>query len=457
MEKINNFISTGIYNEESFKVLESQLSFGILAKTKSAIIYNTQRPIYVTILVESAKNKKCTLQIPTKSRTMETLVPKLNTDKKIAFHCSSRCETFYEDKGFVKHDSVVDSSKYLVHHYSEKMMEKIENLEDEFKRKSKGLKDLVQGSNIDPSKYGYMTNAIVRMLAYNNTFKYLFGCDHVTDLEKEYLDGCMIGALVYADNGTIVEDPIYYDVNSSYPACMASEKFMFPMMEGKEVNIKTECGKNDLEIYNLEILGKHKYWRNSPDNKYNTYQIKILKLLRIPFRYVGENKMIFSNCLRGDDTFGYMHDIYNKKKEGNPYAKELLIYSWGEFSREKNFTVPISELRKDQMSKVAEFCLEKDLAILQTEGERKYKHATARIKPFILAFQRWQFLKKVIVPILNAGFEVYKIKTDGVLTNAPENEMAQLHTMGRDLGELKVEKKYQGRFKVVNSVRMEQL
>ena len=238
---------------------------------------------------------------------------------------------------------------------------------------------------------------------------------------------------------------------------MTRKMFMFPMMEGKEVCRTDEREKNMLEIYDLEIKGIHKYWRNSPDNKYNTYQIKILELLGIPFKYVGETKLQFQNCVRGSDVFGYMKEIFEMKKEGNSFAKDLLICSWGEFCREKSFTVPITELRDDQINNVVEWCLEKNLAYVNTDGERHYKHATARIKPFILSYQRWQLLKNIVIPLEKSGYEVYKIKTDGVLTNAPEEEMSKIYKLGSDIGQLKVEKNYTGKFEIINTIVLNEL
>jgi hypothetical protein len=352
----------GKYDKELFEKLDKELSFGVNAETyKKKKIYTSEKPMGITVEIISAKHKKYRVL----ERKGFGSLRIRDGGIKLAL-CNEEDQCCIEtSKGFKRvNRQDLDCETYHVLEYEGN------DLEDEFKRRKEGMTEICNLFGLDAKLSCYAPTIACRNIAFDN-LRYLRYCQHISEEEAKYIDGSCRGALQYAMKGKIVVDSYDYDINSMYPYLMSLETFRFPMNVGKEVPIN-EKRKGSLEIKQLKIQGTHKYWVNTPDNYYNTYQISLLDYLKIPYEVVGETKLIYENCFRGVDVFDYLNDIFALKAKGNKYAKDVLNCTWGNLSKKKEHTVAIENINEENFDKIKQIDVIKGYAILVED--RPYKH-----------------------------------------------------------------------------------
>jgi hypothetical protein len=425
----------GKYTKELFQQLDKELSFGVNACTsKGKDIYTSEKAVSVKVNIKSAKTKSYDV-----TQRKGFLSLQMNSHVKLAISSSEDNSCCIQSGNGFKCMNIKDLDTevyYIIEH-------KGTDIEEEFKRRIKGMTEICEKFGINAEKCCYAPTIVCRNIAFNN-LKYLLGAQHVSQTEAKWVDGACRGALQFADKGRVIEGCYDYDINSMYPYLMSSETFEFPIKQGIEVPIN-EKHKGVLEIMKLNIKGKHKYWVNTYDNYYTTYHIRLLKYLKIPYETVGETKLVYKDNVRGDDIFGYMSDIFDLKAKGNKYAKDVMNCTWGSLSKKKDFTISLDKIRDDQWDKVKQIVVEKGYAII--EDERPYKHATGRMKIFLLSYARYYFVRSILTPLEETGRKVYQVNTDGFITDATEEEVEKIYPIGKAMGELKV-KVLKGKYKV---------
>ena len=252
---------------------------------------------------------------------------------------------------------------------------------------------------------------------------------------------------------TSMKDTYDYDVNSMYPYLMTSERFRFPLCDYEEVDIQTKRQKGWLEIYKLKINGDHKWFKKSPNNYYCTYHLDLLNYLNIPYEKVGDTKYVYKECVKGSVVFESLRSLYDMKKEGNKYVKPVINSIWGSLSMEKSYEIKIEEVKSWQMKDVWCFDVQTGRAKMKG-GTRVFRHCTARLKMFLLAYYRLYFVKDILMPLEDEGYTIYQVATDGFITDAPQEAMKKIYDIGKNIGELKLVKVFEGTHQIINQKKV---
>ena len=132
------------------------------------------------------------------------------------------------------------------------------------------------------------------------------------------------------------------------------------------------------------------------------------------------------------------------KKEGNKHAKLILNSCHGQLSRRKEYEIDANNLEDCDIDKVIDYIESRNVFILRED--RAYKFVFGRMKTLLHSYVRLCLVRDYIIPVEKQGYEVYQIKTDGFTSNIPPEKMS----LGIEMGELKQEKEFKGRWQVKN-------
>jgi hypothetical protein len=434
MEKVIEILNTEQYTEETFKKLDDEVSFGVSAKTeKGKVIYTSKKNVYIMISIISQKNRKYKI-IESSDKKMKDI--KCVVEEKLALY-NQELKKYCYDNGekVILTRQEPDRDEFRI------VLTESEEMKKEYKTRVKHMQEIAELFSLDASKSCYMATTLSRNIAYC-TLKHINGAEHIGEAEAIYIDGASRGALHYADKGRVIEKCFDYDVNSMYTYLLTSTDFEFPIRSGKEIPIDDEC---DNCIYKLNVLGKHRFWADTPDNFYNKYQMELLKLLKIPYEIVGNVKYSYDSVIKASDVFGYMKKIYaTKTDENKPYVKEVLNTTWGILSRKKVYEIPFADYKNTRNHNdrdIIRLDLNRGVFIMRSDS-KPYKHVTGRLKTFLLSYSRLWIVKNILIPLEQKGFEIYQVNTDGFITNAKQAEMTQIYPMSSEMGHLKLEKEF---------------
>lgn len=465
MEVLKKEFYAGKFNKEDFETLEKTLSFGLDIDKKiqqkdefgrrpkiSTSIHRTTRDIYVEAEVRSSK--KCYL-LNRQFKKHHNLLPKFLFSKEKQPYCFVNTDT---NESWPKVDSQQKSCR---NEYTQSELNKIGEKNGIKDGTLQAIAEILQTDldevcrlfEFSASDFLYSPMLCVRKIAYEN-LKYFCGCEHVTEEEAHFLDRSFTGALFFADKEKEFINGYDYDINSFYPYIMSRSSFEFPLSEGIMVK-NTNKRKYPLEICKLEIEGEHKYFKKTKDNYYNTYQMQLLDVLGMKYkRDTTEERMVWSEPIKSSDAFGFMNDIFALKQKGNCQAKGILNSLWGLLGMKKQFRIPLENLREHDMKNLVDLDINAGWAQLKSD-KREYKFVWGRIKTFITSYARLLLVRDYILPLEKEGFEIYQANTDGFITNAKPQHVKPMFSFGSDMGELKIEKVFDGLHKVVHIHKIE--
>ena len=441
MHCLKKMCETEKITKETAEDIENKLGFGLDIETatinkklgKRKKIHETDRDIFMDMKIKNKNDFE--LKCAKTNQSIRGLLPKKFDHDRLGimhqgiYYTEEHGETTEEPKGY---------------HIMELNGLFTDSLKEELATRKKDLSEVCDMFNINPKPYMYNEKTLTRAILYENV-KYLQGCEHVTLEENKYLDGAFVGALNYAQYDKAFVDGFGYDINSFYPYVMSKTDFKFPLSTGI---IKTTSKKYPLEIKKLKINGTHKYWRNSPDNYYDSYQVQLLELLKIPYEEVKAPKLCYEEPVQSSALFSYFDDIYELKKKGNKHAKLILNSCWGQLSRKKEYEIDGNSLRDEDIEKVIDYIESRNVFILREE--KPFKFVFGRIKTFLHSYVRLSLIRDYVLPVEKQGFEIYQIKTDAFVTNAKPEDI----TLGKEMGDLKLEKEYKGFWRVENKKRI---
>jgi len=334
------FLKNGI-SKKNVEAMEEDLGFGLYvtveanstADKKPIVVHTTAKDIAMDIRIKS--KKEIDFKCGSTNQSIRGLNPKQFRSRKFAIqHNGEFYSKEYEDSEPPENYYVLDVERPVTN-----------NLKAEYEMRKKDLNELCDLFHVEASAYMYNEKILTRAILYEN-IKYLQDCDHVTIEENKYLNGAFVGALNYAQYDKPFCDGYGYDINSFYPYVMSNTDFKFPLTEG---TLKRTNKKYALEIKKLKINGTHKYWRNSPENYYDSYQVELLDLLKIPYEEVDEPKLCFREPVNSSSLFSYFNDIYDLKKNGNKHAKLILNSCHGQLSRKKEYEIDADNLKDHEV------------------------------------------------------------------------------------------------------------
>lgn len=426
-----------IFTNEYFSNLEKENGIGYQAfDHKDKLIYTNSRDVYLEVKI---KNRSEVSIKKNESSKWKTLLTTKKPDP-IAIVNYEKNEAYTGDKMRCKASDLNGLDLVLVE------VKDGVDVETAYKTRIKDFEEICEKFSLNKEKLLNHEVVIARRLAHT-TLSAICGAKHVDDEENVIIEGSIRGALTYCEKGSI-SNCYDYDVNALYPFLMSKTDLRFPVSKPEKVEIKSKKisikPEKKLEVYKLKILGNHKYWKNTKDNYYNTYHIETLHLLNIPYEIEGEYKWVYDEPIKSSTFFSYFEELNDlKMKNNNRFAKSVMSATWGALVREKNFQVEISKLNETSFKEIIQIRIDKGYAILRG-GNQPYKHRCARLKPFLLAYARLFMLKKIVIPLEQNNHHVHLINTDAVITDANPEEMSKIYPISEKMGDLKIEKVFDG-------------
>lgn len=329
-----------------------------------------------------------------------------------------------------------------------------DDLETQYNERVTCCDEIGKKYGFNASDYYYSEYLICLKIAYEHV-KYIHGSEHVTDDEVKYINGAVRGGLMYAKEG-IYKNFYKYDVNSMHPFMM--QKFKFPLNVGtrKRVDKVEKFG-----IYYIKILEadetnlKYPFYR-AFSGYFSNDEIDILDALGIKYKVSTKKSAIIWNdneLINGCDVFYYMNDLF-KMRKSNAYAKSMLQVTWGSLSKTRESTIHINDISQEKYNQLKAddqiLCIdfETKLMYLKHNGHT-FKHTLGRLKPFLLSHIRKHMITKLLKPLIDCGYDIVQINTDGFITNCLPEKMNEIYTIGQEMGQLKIEKVYKD-FQVFN-------
>ena len=266
----------------------------------------------------------------------------------------------------------------------------------------------------------------------------------VREYELQPLNDASKGALMKATKGKY-SIGYQYDMKSSYPYSMTRHEFKLPITCGTyrtlkqeyfETNIKnndtrargTSCA-SDLRVglYNCKAIGDSPYFLKGKSNWFTHDDLINGYKQGIHFELVSSinNAIVWldKECMRGDELFmKYVMYFYKLKNETKcPLIKRLLSGLWGALSQKRVRTQTIqitnnhTEIKCD--NPIDSIVLSDENSIDLTKYKKSLFYSSfARIKPFLLAYQRRIMYEEVIQPLLNTH-SIIKIMNDSIIVD----------------------------------------
>lgn len=432
-----------IFTNEYFEKLEKENGIGYNAfDPKGEKIYSTYRDVYMEVQIKS--KSELTTRKPEASKWKSLLSVK--KPDPIAIVNYEKNEAYTEEKKRCKLSDLDGLGHVLVEVKNDL------NIETAYQTRKKEFEEICEKFDLEKEKLLNHEVVIARKLAHR-TLGAICGAEHVDDEEDDIIKGSIKGALTYCEKGSIA-NCFDYDVNALYPFLMSKTDLRFPVSKPYKTQIRTGEIKikpsKKLEVYKLKILGEHKYWANTRDDYYNTYHIETLNLLNIPYEIMGEEKWVYDEPIKSSTFFSYFDKLNELKiKNSNRFAKSVMSATWGALVRERNYEVNLSELHEKSFKDIVQIRIDKGYAILRG-GDKPYKHRSARLKPFLLAYARLFMLKNIVIPLEKNNHHVYLINTDAVITDAEPAQMNKIYPISEKMGDLKIEKILDGFHDIVH-------
>lgn len=415
-------------------------------KDRGDYIYESKRKLYLDIRVKSRKDKKYLTDVLIKNVAPRKDGELLALVKEMVIIDESTGKAYSESKGYIETGDLGHDVMKLV--YNNRQMEKVKDLKTEHENRKTQVKEICDHFEIEAY---FFNEKLISKALYKKFNASVCGCEHVTNDEYDYVDGACQGAIMYCDNDVEFDKAIKYDVNSFYASVMKNKTFCYPLGVGSFVTLKKIEDTDKPAIYQLKINGSHKYWKNT-GGFYTNYHVKILDLLKISYELLNKdnNALVWDNYVTGDKSFKYLEELYEFKKNGNKYAKDIINTTWGILSREAEWEIPEEDYKASMASRVVRFNFDKQTVTLTKDT--KYRHVTGRLKPFVLSMGRLLMIEDYLLPLEKQNKKIYWVNTDGFITDASEKDVQTyiLDDIGDNIGELKIEKKYDKKHQVVN-------
>lgn len=340
---------------------------------------------------------------------------------------------FCEELKLCRTEDLTDD--YYLHYYDEAP----ENLEIEFYNRQKNYREICGLFGLNAEEFLYSKTLTARAILYQHA-KHIHGMRHVTYDEYPWIDESSQGGLMMATQGTF-ENIRKYDINSMYGYLMQSGGFRFPLTEGI-IQTVHKIDKQKIGIWKLNIKSNNRLFRNTRGNKYTTYHIWLLDKLKVKYELVKceNNAIIYNDVVNGDDIFYYMRDLFELKRNGNKHGKDVINCTWGEVTREKKFEVPCEDVGMDRKDFIVGYNHVRNTFVLN-QSDHPYKHALARLKPFLLSYVRYFFVGSILRHI--PPEKLLQVNTDGFVSTLTPEEIADIWPISSDIGHLKIEKHYE--------------
>lgn len=395
-----------IKNRTDYKNIEKEFCIGLIVKNSKGPIYTTDRrgPLIHVKKTQGKCEYSCLSALK-----WRTLLPVIDETRELVMRNGDEEYPSCENAFYVDVEG--------------------ESLKDEYKRYLKMTNEIKESFDLETTCYSEVMFA--RQIAFKS-LKYISGTDPVMDHEHEVLDECCKGALVSHIKGTF-ENVHDYDINSFYPWIMSKTDFMFPLTEFYEDEYDNfeNYDEETLDLVKCEVLESHPWFKETENNYYDTYQRLQMDELGIEYKIDKKSpKYVYTNCVRSNLLFEDSFDkLYELKAKGNKLAKLTLNCTWGMLSKCASHEKDIEHC--DGNETYVGFDTLRNTVKVAPYGKRRM-YNTARIKNFLLSYGRLQLIKQ-LKHIESLGYTIYKVDTDGFISDIPPSELK----LGVAMGELK--------------------
>jgi hypothetical protein len=308
-------------------------------------------------------------------------------------------------------------------------------MEEEYNQLKEGgikLKEATNG-DINIFKTGSFKNTSLYL--FESLTRYIPTPDEITYEEKEWIEKCTTGALIFAEE---YEGPAYkYDVKSRYPSIMCSS-YLVPIKQGKFENWTTEMFNEYEEwfptgIYRCKIFmsgnkNTDRLFRFNQNNYYSSNALKHAKFLKLEIELVIDgdfNALLYPKelCMCSSEIFkDFVDYLYPLKEKSIPYAKVLLNRLWGALVESNDRRIIIDKTNP----KLIEY-EKRDISIVNIKPSRNknqvivdicdndnfYKSGFARMKPFLLDKAKYWMTTLVY----DYKDNIKRFHTDGFITD----------------------------------------
>ena len=263
-----------------------------------------------------------------------------------------------------------------------------------------------------------------------------------------------------------------YDVNSMYPYILALSKyFMFPMDEGKEIEINniSEINKKQPGIYKLKILGNVDERIFMKNEAYTNYDIMLLDKLGYKYKLASNIGYVYEKYDYGYKYFDYLKMLFDMRKTSKypSIIKDILVCTGGMCSKRNkikiNMDMNFAEMTDEEFEgKIREQVGDKEFMITKYDFENRritvklvneppFRYGgLARINYFLTSYGRL-YLGKILASNEDIKKSLVYVHTDGFRCKVPPDEMSLI---GDKIGQLKYVK-LDGKFKITNLNCME--
>ena len=240
------------------------------------------------------------------------------------------------------------------------------------------------------------------------------------------------------------KNPLNVDDNILYIPLKQGEVYE---MKNMEKFLKNNIKNMDLRygIYHVEVIFKdyenNKYnglFRFNPDNYYTHFDLMVAYAIdkEVEFKLV-DNKILWwrkENRIESFKIFSnYIQQMYLIRLwlDDNPLVKCLLSQIHGSLCQKNRKTTKEEELDEEELKEIDEdtfelnpneingifekFWVNTNTEELQIKTVKKgfYYSPLARLRPFLFSYQRYFFFFYVFKPLIDNGYQVKKIFTDG--------------------------------------------
>jgi hypothetical protein len=266
--------------------------------------------------------------------------------------------------------------------------------------------------------------------------------EKINEDEGEWLIGATMGALLgavcYQGEGHL------YDVRASYGSGLRHCKNYFPINRGQFMKIDQLSHPLLFGIYRCEIEERANMKMQFKYNKKNFYtcrDIRNAKYLGLNVKLIKDDKpnlLYYSDekLINGARYFkSFIDYIYDLERRGLPWMKRLRTVFWGALSQKNVVTMissisqPLELLENRKILSTVPLDSDPDKTVFRfLAGESYFKFKHARIKPFILAYQR-TYISYIMRPHIT---NIVRVHTDGFISKVPLNVK-----LGSEIGNLR--------------------
>lgn len=295
------------------------------------------------------------------------------------------------------------------------------------------------------------------------------GSQEVAEDEGRFIKAASRGPIMACNEGATIQNCFQYDLNSSHGYILSRKDFLIPHKQGKTQNLQ-KIDKSKVGIYLLNIEEKpNKFCFRAHDKigtfagHYTHHDIEMLDLLNIKYELDTTedfNSCVWETdeCMTGEELFGeYLEELYAVKQETTGHAKDLCKFListlYGHMVKFDEKDICMSKLHKYDMSKVKQINWEEETFTLLGSP---FNYHLGRMKPFVYSYSRL-LMGKIAIQLWEQKYTVEKINTDCIVTNAPQKVMNSIWEIGTELGQFKLEKTFDGKWKIKNLHKFEQL